>query len=123
MLLWIFRGFSLAQFDMSSAREDRTSTPPPTPTHTPCFFIGSLLQDDLCHWVNVPHVSLLTGSHQDAVTMENVHLKQISTPPPISQFPGRTSMLFWWKTRNVTLSIHVNMCVSEGCTCTHMYGK
>lgn len=88
-----------------------------------CFFIGSLLQDGLCHWVSVPHVSLLTGSHQDAVAMENVQLKQMSTPPPISQFPGRTCMLFWWKTRNVTLSTRVNMCVRDGCTCTHMYSK
>lgn len=35
-------------------------------------------------------MSPLTGSHQDAVAMENVQLKQMSTPPPISQFPGRT---------------------------------
>lgn len=105
--LWI----ALAQFDMRSAREDRASTP------SPCFFIGSLLLDDLCHWVSVPHMSLLTGSHQDAVAMENVQLKQMSTPPPISQFPGRTCILFWWKTRDGS------WCVWGGCTCTHMYGK
>lgn len=82
--LWFFRGFSLAQFDMRSLRECRTPTP------SPSFFIGSLLRDDLCHWVSVPHTSLLTGSHQDAVAMEKGQLKQMSTPPPISQFPGRT---------------------------------